>query len=469
VTSIPRRSFSLTLLLVAAASGTWLLAWQHSPRTLSGGDWAVALLLLALMVGTEIFDVNLWQSPATITVSISAALALAMSLEYGPFIGGTMAMAAMLIEELYDRRPPIKMVVNVANYGLSSMAAGGVYAALADSAESPLGSAGNLVALVAAGLVFTLVNSWALALIVAPIVGTTAWSMWTGALHGFAAEMVALPALGGLIPVLIGEHPLAMLVLAAPLVGSHLSFKGFQRAQAETRATMERLADALERRDPYTHDHSIRVAEFVDGILQEMPQIPSEVADSIRAAARIHDLGKVGISDLPLNKPGPLTAEERLEIEQHPVIGAEIINHLAVYRAGESIVRHHHERWDGKGYPDRLKGEEIPLGARIVAVADTFDAMTSDRAYRRGMSRATALDEIRRHSGLQFDPQVVAAFERWLASVPLVLPTSVPEAAGAPAPLGPESAPGLSVLRGLDVRQGAAKQRAAPRAAAAPE
>jgi HD-GYP domain-containing protein (c-di-GMP phosphodiesterase class II) len=465
VTTIPRRSYAFTLVLVAATAGAWLWASSLERDPMTDKDWAIAGLLFAMILGAEIVDANLWHPVANLTVSLSAALALAASLQLGPFVGGALVMAVILAEELYDRRQPIKAVVNVATFGLSSIAAGAAFLALADPDKTTLGSPGNLVAVLVAGLVFSTVNSWTVALIVAPVVGTTAWAMWSANLSGFAVEMVALPAVGGLIPVLAREHPLAMLVLAAPLIGSHVSLQKLEKAQAETRATMERLADALERRDLYTHNHSLRVAEFVHGILGEMPHIPSEVAEAIRAAARVHDLGKVGISDIPLNKPGALSEQERIEIEKHPVIGAEIIDGLEVYRTGAPIVRHHHERWDGKGYPDRLSGEEIPLGARIIAVADTFDAMTSDRPYRRGLSRAVALNEIRRQSGAQFDPRVVEAFERWLAATPVALPTTVPDAAE-PAPAsGPDLAPGVSVIRSLGARQGAATARATPRAA----
>jgi HD-GYP domain-containing protein (c-di-GMP phosphodiesterase class II) len=195
---------------------------------------------------------------------------------------------------------------------------------------------------------------------------------------------------------------------------------------------MEHLADALERRDPYTHSHSDRVAMYVAGILTEMPQIPFETAEAIRSAARIHDLGKVGIADRALSKAGPLTIEERKEIEQHPEIGAEIIGQLGGYRQATTMVRHHHERWDGTGYPAGLRGEEIPLGARIIAVADTFDAMTTDRPYRPALSQAFALQEILRQSNAQFDPQVVAAFERYATTQLGIAIDQHPEVATAP-------------------------------------
>ncbi|MGH2557802.1 MAG: HD-GYP domain-containing protein, partial [Thermomicrobiales bacterium] len=152
-----------------------------------------------------------------------------------------------------------------------------------------------------------------------------------------------------------------------------------------------------------------------ESILSELPHIPAQTRETIMSAARIHDLGKVGTGDIALRKNGPLTDQERRDMQQHAAIGADIIARLSFYRHSVPTVRHHHERWDGRGYPDGLSGEHIPLGARIVGVADAFDAMTSDRPYRRAMAISDAFAELKRNSGVQFDPQIVDAFERSMA------------------------------------------------------
>jgi HD-GYP domain-containing protein (c-di-GMP phosphodiesterase class II) len=256
-----------------------------------------------------------------------------------------------------------------------------------------------------------MINTWGLAIVVAPVVGESAFKLWKSN-FSFTYIFVALPAMGSLVPLVAKQHPLALLILFVPLVGSHLAQRTLRKVQDETQATMESLADALEVRDAYTHRHSIRVAQYVEAILDEMPHLPTSTRRMILDAARIHDLGKVGIRDTALLKAGPLTEEEFCEIKRHSAIGAELIANLEIYRRSAPIIRHHHERWDGQGYPDGLQGEDIPLGARIIAVADSFDAMTTDRPYRRAMSVETALAEIKRNSGAQFDPQVVDAFER---------------------------------------------------------
>jgi HD-GYP domain-containing protein (c-di-GMP phosphodiesterase class II) len=235
--------------------------------------------------------------------------------------------------------------------------------------------------------------------------------MWKA---NFSATYIflVLPTLGSLVPIINDVNPIGIPILVVPLIGSHLAQRTLHKVAQETQGAMVGLTDALERRDPYTHRHSIRVTEYVSAILAEMPHIPALTQEAILNAARVHDLGKVGTGDAELLKAGPLTEQERQEMQQHAAIGADIISGLTIYQDSHAIVRHHHERWDGRGYPDGLQGEAIPLGARIIAVADTFDAMTSDRPYRRALSADDALAEILRQSGKQFDPQIVRAFER---------------------------------------------------------
>jgi response regulator RpfG family c-di-GMP phosphodiesterase len=175
-------------------------------------------------------------------------------------------------------------------------------------------------------------------------------------------------------------------------------------------ASLQSLADALEVKDEYTHGHSLRVSHFSGAIARRLG-LPSSVVREVELGGHLHDIGKIGVRETVLNKPGPLTADEYEHIMTHPSVGWRLLEPLL----GEmprvlAVVRSHHERWDGRGLPDGLAGEAIPLGARIAAVADSFDAMTSDRPYRPGLSMDDALAEIVRCSGTQFDPRVVEAF-----------------------------------------------------------
>ncbi len=168
------------------------------------------------------------------------------------------------------------------------------------------------------------------------------------------------------------------------------------------------LAKAVDARDAYTGSHSERVGELAARIAVRLDVDPAQV-ELIRLAGSLHDLGKLAIPEEILRKPAPLTEAERLVLERHPQIGFRMLESLGVDPVAEWVL-HHHERWDGAGYPDGMHGEQIPLGARIIFVADAYDAMTTDRVYRLRLTDEDALDELTRCAGTQFDPEVVAAF-----------------------------------------------------------
>jgi putative nucleotidyltransferase with HDIG domain len=189
------------------------------------------------------------------------------------------------------------------------------------------------------------------------------------------------------------------------------------------------LVAAVEAKDEHTHGHSARVAEYSVRLGQQMGLGATQLRELAQGAI-LHDIGKIGTADAVLNKPGPLDPDERAWIEQHPVAGWEIVRQAPSLHAALDVVRHHHERWDGTGYPDGLAGEDIPLQARMAAVADVWDALTSDRAYRPAWSKHRAVDHIVAGAGTQFDPACVDAFLTVLA-VMGVAPSEEPGAAEA--------------------------------------
>src|SRR5438874_261864 len=175
--------------------------------------------------------------------------------------------------------------------------------------------------------------------------------------------------------------------------------------------TLQALSNALAVRDSETEGHSRRVVEYMELIIAELPVAPENLS-TLRRGALLHDIGKIGVPDNVLRKPAALSDAEWVVMKRHPEHGARIISQIPFLRDVSRIVRHHHERWAGKGYPDGLVGEAIPLGARIFAVADSFDAMTSDRPYRRAMSVKDARVEVARCRGTQLDPNIVDALVR---------------------------------------------------------
>ena len=174
------------------------------------------------------------------------------------------------------------------------------------------------------------------------------------------------------------------------------------------------LARAVDARDAYTGSHSQRVAELAARMARRL-ELPDEEVELTRLAASLHDLGKLAIPEEILRKPGPLTEPERMVLERHPQIGFRMLESLGVDPVAEWVL-HHHERWDGSGYPDGLPGERIPLGARIIFVADAYDAMTSERVYRRRVLPEQAVAELQRCAGTQFDPEIVDALADELAA-----------------------------------------------------
>jgi len=189
-------------------------------------------------------------------------------------------------------------------------------------------------------------------------------------------------------------------------------FESTQRTYFET---IRSLAYALEARDAYTRGHSERVTALALRVAEAMG-LPEDEQRVLGHAGMLHDIGKIGVADAVLNKPSLLSEEDRAIIENHPIFGGTILAPLRFLEKVQVLVKHHHERFDGRGYPEGLAGEAIPLGARIIAVCDAYDAMTSDRPYRKARSRAEAIQEIRAHAGTQFDPAVVEAFLRVMAN-----------------------------------------------------
>lgn len=178
------------------------------------------------------------------------------------------------------------------------------------------------------------------------------------------------------------------------------------------------LARTVEAKDAYTEGHLQRLAQYAVAIGEQLG-LRNEALIALRYGALLHDVGKVGVDERIIRKNGPLTPMEYRHMQQHTLIGERIVQPLRLAAAVGPIVRHHHERWDGRGYPDGLECESIPLGARIVAVADAFDAMTTQRPYNSVLSPAEASERLRTGAGIYWDPQIIAVFLQWLESTHL--------------------------------------------------
>jgi HD-GYP domain-containing protein (c-di-GMP phosphodiesterase class II) len=206
----------------------------------------------------------------------------------------------------------------------------------------------------------------------------------------------------------VREEIWSIVLIIIPILITYTAFKNMKEMHFETARILEDMADTVDLRDVYTGGHSKRVAEWARKILTQL-DIAGPEAMMIETAARLHDIGKIGLPDSILKKPGKLLLEEIPVMQTHTQKGADLIEKYKDFSRGAVMIKHHHERWDGDGYPSRLKNYEIPFGARVIAVADAFDAMTSDRPYRAAMTTQQAIKILLGGRDSQWDGRVVDA------------------------------------------------------------
>lgn len=209
----------------------------------------------------------------------------------------------------------------------------------------------------------------------------------------------------------LSDQQFSLLVSQQDLLLAHERLKQKSEEVLKSQDVIRTLAQALEARDVYTQGHSHRVAEAAVMLAREIG-LSREEQDTVRLGCLLHDIGKIHIPDAILGKPAALTEQEFAQMQKHPAVGEQICRPLVFARSCLTVIRHHHERWDGKGYPDGLKGDEISLLARIAAVADAWDAMTTDRPYRKALAAPVALSILEDGAGTQWDPGLVPAFIR---------------------------------------------------------
>lgn len=404
-------------LVLLTACVLFALQWQY-------GAWPVEFAAQVVLVGLvligavgDILGISLhtgFLHHNKIVVTISTFTIFAAVILFGPAAAGLAAIATSAIADLWVRRAWYKTLFNAANYVILANVTWYVYILLDDGSGLPLASLQNALAILLASISFLLANSLLVCTMVALAEGCRPWEVWRAAAKDITLQSVALFPLGTLLVIVYHQTVWGLPLLAVPVYLAQYSFQAYRRLQTQAQRTMEMLARAVDQRDPCTYRHSERVAEFSERIAKRLDLDATEVA-TIRAAALVHDLGKVGIESSILLKLGPLDPQERRRMQEHPTIGADIVGQLTIYEQMRDLVAYHQERYDGAGYPRGLKGEEVPQGARIIAVADAFEAMTSDRPYRKAMSREAAEAELGRGRGSQFDPRVVDAFVAMLA------------------------------------------------------
>jgi hypothetical protein len=318
--------------------------------------------------------------------------------------------AQTAFSDLVTRKDIEKIAFNAFLYAIVIGGTSLLYHSIADPTAPYLGPA-NLKALLLAAGYYAVSDYVLLSGLFAVLSRKPFGSVLVGLFRDSWLNIAALLPLGMAITALFRLNPVAILLLLPTFFLLYVSLKREQILRSQTQTILEKLVDVLESKSPETAQHSKRVRAWVEDMCDELGMESSE-ADTVLQAAVLHDLGKVGLDDSLLRKPG-LSAEEFHHIMEHPGVSASLLEGLTLFEGGRDIVLHHHERYDGNGYPDHLAGEDIPLGARIIAVADSFDAMVSIRPYRtKSLTVTEALKIMDQERGAQFDPDLVVTFTK---------------------------------------------------------
>jgi len=314
-----------------------------------------------------------------------------------------------LFAELLRPKPAIKRAFNLGQVLLATSASVVVYTALG-GVSLQIDRSFNPFAHSAAVSTFLLINTFAVAIAIGLAEKKSILKTWyTGNIAGLLFDVVAIFAVYIFAIVYVDWELWGVVVLGTLLVGIRMTYQSRHQLETTNSELLELFVQTVEFRDPYTSGHSQRVSRY-SRIIAEMIGLGQRDIEKVSKAALLHDVGKIHeIFDPISSKPGRLTAEERAIMQLHPVKSAELVAKITDLVEIVPAVRHHHENWDGTGYPDQLSGRDIPLGARIIMFADTIDAMTTDRPYRKALCEADVVAEIKRHRGSQFDPDICDA------------------------------------------------------------
>ena len=426
-----RWSFRLLLVAVSVAAVSLLFATEwYLPPIANSAFWnaLVAFALLGIASDSAFLPVPRI-SHARVGSSVVFIPFLASVLLFPPpwpiVIAGTTGLVAHYI---IRRKRLVRALFNTAQYMLFVGLGASAYAALGGEVAFNVVHL-NFAAFAAMVLVFFVVNQGTVALAVSwttDISIREAWARIAGdsILYDLVSSSLAI-VLAFLFTKL---QIVGLAVLVLPLFFVRHMYHMNLQVERVNRELLELMVKAIEARDPYTSGHSVRVSEYARQIARELGLNPKQV-DQIGTAALLHDVGKIHEDFAPLlRKAGRLTPEERMLMQAHPVRSADLASTIAEFRGRvQADIRNHHENFDGTGYPDGLIGEGIPIGARIIMVADTIDAMTTDRPYRKALTLQKALDEMAKFAGRQFDPKIVELVSKSPGIRRLLGPQLVPD------------------------------------------
>ena len=414
------------LLGLAAA----IFAMQTPAAKAEAGPWEfAAYLALAILIGrTKIRLLQRRNAEDNVSMSLAYVLTFTAMLRFGPSAAVLVGAVGSLSNCLYPKRQQTyQLAFNVALTMVEAVAAGLIFLGLNDDSLI-LRTPESYPAVAAASLTFFLLNTGGVAAVIGLCTGQNAAQVWRTTFLWTAPSYFAGACISTLALMLFNNHSAYVLILLSPL--GWVMYQNYATSAARTEekqqhieelqlsqehladlylATIKSLALAIDAKDQYTHQHILRVQRYAVAAAKHLGLTGNEL-EAINTGALLHDIGKLGVPEYVLLKPGRLTDEEFAKIKQHPEIGAAILDPVEFPWPVLPVVRSHHEKWDGTGYPDGLAGEDIPRTARILSVADVYDALTSSRSYRNAWTHERACEVIRKDRGTHFDPVIADAF-----------------------------------------------------------
>ncbi|SRR6266542_3367855 len=405
MTKIERYIFVVTAAAIAAGVSLYVQEPLIPP-----GFLRVALVFGSISLLARLLNHQIGKERTGSLAFIPMLASAAMAPHWVTMVAVTLAA---LVEQLLSRKEWQKTVFNTSQYSLSIAAA---ILAYRGAGGAPLQNIGEATAatLMLLFLVFLVSNSVSVSGVVAIATDDDFIDVWKrGTLGELPYDFLSLPVILFFVWIYSDFGAVGAFFLAVPLLGMRQLYMVNSKLGTTNRELLELMVAAIEARDPYTSGHSRRVAANARVIAKAIGLRDRDV-ERIAVAALLHDVGKIHDVFGPiLNKPGRLTPEENVIMKTHPIKSEELVSTVTELKDVLPLVRHHHENWDGSGYPDGIAGEDIPLGSRIIMFADTIDAMTTDRPYRAALDEGAVRGEMRKFKGTQFDP---AIYDRLLAS-----------------------------------------------------
>lgn len=409
---VPRSFAVFSSLLFAAALVFLAFSWRVHPFLFT----PQLILAVAGAALAEFFSFGV----AGVSVSLAYPLVTCVIALCGPAAAGVAAaLTAVPFEDIRRRRPISVMAFNVGQLVISSCIGGWVYMMVgARVLQGPSGVVAPLTpadfphalyGIIGAALVYGVINVALVSIGSGMYRGVEPWAVAKELLPVLLPSHVALPFVGFVMAQVLSIQIFALPLFVFPLLVARQLYRRYLELRLAYADTIRSLIGALEAKDPYTRGHSERVSVYAASLGTAMG-LESKALERLEYAALLHDLGKLSVPQAVLTKPGRLAPDEMDQIRKHPARGAEMVRRIPPLRDLAEMVSQHHERIDGKGYPDGIPGGSMALEARILAVADCYDAMTTTRAYRAALSREQALSELAEGCDTQFDAQVVRCF-----------------------------------------------------------